>query len=141
MPPAAATPAATAASSISPDARVSRMTSTRGRSEPLPAARARVVAARPSASVSSAVRNSPATPRTPSVPNSRRATEEKLALRELRPLAGLLEAGLLALLRACVTREEAAALELAAQVRVGLEQRTRDAVAQRAGQIGRASCR
>src|SRR5215213_2061957 len=133
MPPAAATPAATAASSISPDARVSRMTSTRGRSEPLPTALARVVAARPSASVSSAVRNSPATPRTPSVPNSRRATEGKLALRELRPLAGLLEAGLLALLRACVTREEAAALELATQVRIGLEQGARDAMAQRAG--------
>ena len=40
-----------------------------------PAVRARVVAARPSASVSSAVRNSPATPRTPSVPNNRRATD------------------------------------------------------------------
>src|SRR4051794_38164054 len=132
MPPAAAVPPATAASSISPHGGGLRITSTRGRSDPLPAL-ARVVAARPSASVNSAVRNSPATPRTPSVPNKRRATKEKLALRELRPLAGLLEAGLLALLRACVTREEAAALELAAQVRIGLQQRTRDAVAQCAG--------
>src|SRR6185312_15832874 len=37
------------------------------------------------------------------------------------------------LLRARVAREEAAALELATQVRIGLQQRARDAVAQRAG--------
>src|SRR5215213_6469255 len=128
-PPAAATPAATAASSISPDSRVSRITSTRGRS-----AAARWVAARASASDSSAVRNSPATPRTPSVPKSLRA--KPLALRELRPLAGLLEAGLLALLDARVAREEAAALELGAQVRVGVDERLRDRVAQGAG-LGR----
>src|SRR5437773_7979543 len=107
------------------------MTSTRGRSTPR--SRAPAVAARASARASSAVRNSPATPRTPSVPNSRRA---KLTLRELRPLAGLLEPRLLALLRSRVAREEAAALELAAQVGVGLEQRARDAVAQRA-RLGR----
>src|SRR5215216_1235906 len=128
-PPAAEMPAATAASSISPDSRVSRMTSTRGT-----AASTRRVAARASASDSSAVRNSPATPRTPSVPKSLRA--KPLALRELRPLAGLLEAGLLALLDASVAREEAAALELGAQVRVGVDERLRDRVAQGAG-LGR----
>src|SRR5687767_10225967 len=58
---------------------------------------------------------------------------EHLALGELRTLAGLLEAGLLALLHASVTREEAAPLELGAEVRIGLDQRAGDAVAQRAG--------
>src|SRR3954470_11220833 len=61
-----------------------------------------------------------------------RSRPRALALGELRPLAGLLEAGLLALLDARVARQEAAALELAAQVRIGLEQRAADAVAQRA---------
>src|SRR5215208_2828355 len=125
-PPAAATPAATAASSISPDSRVSRITSTRGAGASM-----RCVAARASASESSAVRNSPATPRTPSVPKRWRA--KPLALGELGPLAGLLEAGLLALLDPRVARQEAAALELRAQVGIGLHQRPRDPVAQRAG--------
>src|SRR6185295_14774922 len=119
-------PAATAASIISPDSRVSRITRTRGAPAP-----ARAVAARASASDSSAVRNSPATPRTPSVPKSVRV--RSLALRELRALAGLLEAGLLALLHARVAREEAAPLELGAEVRVRVDQRARDAVAQGAG--------
>ena len=59
-----------AASSISPDSRVSRITSTRvgARVGELP----RALAARASDSARSAVRNSPATPRTPSVPNRRR---------------------------------------------------------------------
>src|SRR4051794_12619004 len=61
-----------------------------------------------------------------------RSRPRALALGELRPLAGLLEAGLLALLDARVARQEAAALELAAQVRIGVEQRAADAVAQRA---------
>src|SRR5204862_7607250 len=118
-PPAAATPAARAASSISPLSRVSRMTRTRG-FEAGPTAFGGMcpdcsVAARPSFTARSAVNSSPATPRTPSVPNSLRATAG-LALRELRALAGLLEAGLLALLHASVTREEAALLELGAQV-------------------------
>src|SRR4051794_13262313 len=127
-------PAARADSSIAPDSRVSRMTSTRGRAPPISR-----VAAAPSASASSAVRTSPATPRTPSVPKSMRTAwtrvraAPQLALAELRPLAGLLQPGLLALLDARVAREEAAALELAAQVRIGLQQRARDAVAQRAG--------
>src|SRR5947199_502602 len=129
-PPAAVTPAASAASSISPDSRVSRMISTRGRS-----AGACSVTVLPSPSARSAVRTSPATPRTPSVPNSLRAIawSAALPLAELRPLARLLQAGLLALLDAGVARQEAAALELGAQVRVGFEQRPRDAVAQRAG--------
>src|SRR4051812_48686070 len=118
-------PAANAASSISPDSRVSRMTSTRGAS-----ASDCSVAARPRARASSAVSSSPATPRTPSVPKSWRANAPRLALAELRTLARLLEAGLLALLHARVAREEAAALELAAQVGVGLEEGTADAVAQ-----------
>src|SRR3954447_4918291 len=126
-PPADATPAASAASSISPLSRVSRITSTRGVSVPDCS-----VAARPSFTARSAVSSSPATPRTPSVPNSLRAMVPRrpLALGELRALAGLLEAGLLALLHACVTREEAALLELGAQVGIGLEQRLGDPVAQ-----------
>src|SRR5207245_9662951 len=50
-----------------------------------------------------------------------------LALGELRPLARLLQACLLALLGARIARQEAPALELAAQVGIGLEQRARDA--------------
>src|SRR3954454_19142910 len=126
-PPAAVTPADSAASSISPDSRVSRMIRTCGAwSE-----RSSCVAARPRASASSAVRTSPATPRMPSVPKSLRLND--LALAELRPLAGLLQAGLLALLDTRVTRQETAALELATQVRVGVDQRAGDAVAQGAG--------
>src|SRR3954447_17164834 len=128
-PPAAVTPAAIAASSISPDSRVSRMTRTCG----LRALRSSSDAARPSASARSAVNSSPATPRTPSVPKSRRATSGASALGELRALARLLEPGLLALLDARVASQEAAALELATQVRVGFEQRAGDPVTQRAG--------
>src|SRR4051794_29259086 len=62
-----------------------------------------------------------------------RAPQPPLALRELRALAGLLEAGLLALLHARVAREEAAPLELGAKVRVGLDERAGDAVPQCAG--------
>src|SRR5450759_2632879 len=51
------------------------------------------------------------------------------ALTELRLLAGLVEAGLLALDLAVVTGEEAGALELRAQVLVGLAERLGDAVA------------
>src|SRR3712207_1267803 len=99
-------------------------------------------AARPSAVASSAVRNRPATPRTPSVPNSLRgavppsatcASMRGLALGELRPLACLLEPCLLTFLHARVAREVAAPLELAAQRRIGLDERARDAVPQRDG--------
>src|SRR3954471_6392475 len=121
-PPAAATPAATAASSISPDSRVSRMIRTWG-----VAAGDHAAAARPSPSARSAVRNSPTRPRTPSVPNSRRAESVvpigRLALRELRALARLLQSGLLALLGARVTGQEAAPLQLAAQVGIRLYER------------------
>src|SRR4051794_715676 len=123
----AARPSDSAASSISPDSRVSRMMRTCGAwSE-----RSSSVAARPSDSASSAVRTSPATPRMPSVPKSLRLNE--LALGELRPLAGLLQAGLLALLDTRVAGQEAAALELATQVGVSVDERARDAVAQGAG--------
>src|SRR5882724_10243663 len=144
-PPAALAPAATAASSISPDSRGSRMIRTRGRSVPVWA-----TAARARASASSAVTCSPATPRTPSVPNRWRGTLTRLSatqsrgaapprlprsgarhslpLRELRALARLLEAGLLALLDPRVAGEEAAPLQLAAQVGVREDQRARDAV-------------
>src|SRR6185369_10153647 len=61
------------------------------------------------------------------------------ALRELRTLTGLLEDGLLALLHASVARQEAAALELGAEVRIGLQQCARDAVPQRAGLRGHAA--
>ena len=60
-------------------------------------------------------------------------------LRELRPLAGLLQTGLLALLHARVAREEAAPLELGAKVGIGLDQRPRDAVPERAGLGGDAA--
>ena len=56
-----------------------------------------------------------------------------LALRELRRLARLVQAGLLALDLACITREEALALEDDAELRIGLDERPRDAVADRAG--------
>src|SRR4051794_24699012 len=131
-PPAALTPAASAAWSISPDSRVSRRIRTCGRSAPVSAA-----AERARASASSAVRKSPARPRTPSVPNSLPAMTPRpsapLALGELRTLARLLQTRLLALLGPRVARQEAAALELTAEVGVGLQQGARDAVAKRAG--------
>src|SRR5439155_19782916 len=72
------------------------------------------------------------------VPNKRRLVTASapigrsgLALRELRPLAGLLEACLLALLLTRVAREVAAALQLGAQRGLGLDQRTSDAVPER----------
>src|SRR3954452_23393694 len=118
-------PAARAASSISPDSRVSRMTSTRGAS-----ASDCSVAARPRARASSAVSSAAAAPRTRSAPKSWRAKAPRLALAELRTLARLLQAGLLALLDARVAREEAAALELAAQVGIGLKKATVDGLTQ-----------
>src|SRR6187551_1269443 len=55
--------------------------------------------------------------------------EAALALRELRSLAGLVQAGLLALDDARVARQEARPLQRHAQLRVGLDERPRDAVA------------
>ena len=54
-------------------------------------------------------------------------------------LAGLLQAVLLALDHTRVAAQEAGALELAAVLVAGLEQRTGDAVAQRAGLAGDAA--
>src|SRR5437764_3955779 len=125
-PPAAVTPAAMAASSISPDSRVSRMIRTCG-----PSSGIRDTAARARDRASSAVRKWPARPRTPSVPKRWRAIRRgRSALGELRPLSGLLEAGLLALLDPRVTGQEASALELASQVGVGHDQRPGDPVPQ-----------
>src|SRR5436190_13206263 len=134
-PPAETTPSASASSRTGPDSRVSRPITTRA---PGPADAA---AAAPRSRASSPVRSTPATPRTPSVPNSlRRAVKAAaLALRELRPLARLLEAGLLALDLARVAREESLPLQVAAQVGVGLDERLRDAVAERAGLAGDAA--
>src|SRR3954452_20078427 len=129
-PPAAAIPAASAASSIGPDSRVSRTIRTCGRS-----ASSVAVVARPRAVASSAVRKVPASPRTPSVPKSLGAvfTPSKSALAELRALTGLLQTGLAALLDPGVAGEEATALEVAAELGVDLGERAGDAVANRPG--------
>src|SRR4051794_30150281 len=122
-PPTEMTPRANASSSSTPDARVSRPTKTF-------AAPVQVAAARPGRSTSSGVRNSPTTPRTPSVPKYLRAMRwPELPLAELRRLAGLVEAGLLALDLARVARQEARALQGHAELRVHLDERARDAVA------------
>src|SRR2546430_8582105 len=55
-----------------------------------------------------------------------------LTLRELRCLASLVQAGLLALDDASVAREEAFALQHGAELRVGLDERAGDSVPDRA---------
>src|SRR6202000_696147 len=67
------------------------------------------------------------------------AKGRRSALAELRLLTGLLEAGLATLLDPRVTGEEAAALEVAAQLGVDLGQRLGDAVADRPGLAGDAA--
>src|ERR1035438_9393306 len=62
-----------------------------------------------------------------------------LPLGELRPLARLLQAGLLALLRARVARQESAALELAARVGAPPQQAPGDTVTQSARLCGDAA--
>src|SRR5919201_2943517 len=62
-----------------------------------------------------------------------------LPLRKLRSLAGLVEAGFLALDDARVTGQEALTLERDAQVRVDLDERARDTVANGAGLAARAA--
>src|SRR6476661_1802305 len=57
---------------------------------------------------------------------------EELPLAELRRLARLVQAGLLALHDACVTRQEAGALQRHAELRVDLDECTGDPVAHRA---------
>src|SRR5436190_14729645 len=131
-PPAEMTPRANASSSSTPDARVSRPTNTF-------AAPVQRAAARPSRSTSSGVRDSPTTPRTPSVPKYLRATRAGLPLAELRCLACLVEAGLLALDDAGVAGEEPCALEGCAELRIDLDERTGDAVPHRAGLARRAA--
>src|ERR671931_1505935 len=59
----------------------------------------------------------------------RPAWAHHLALRELRRATGLVQTRFLALDDARVTRQEAGALERHAQVRVGLDERACDAVA------------
>src|SRR4029079_2604758 len=60
-----------------------------------------------------------------------------LALRELRRLARLVQTGRLALDNARVAREEALALEDGAELGIGLDERPRNAVTERAGLTGR----
>src|SRR5436190_2300634 len=119
-------PAASAASSIGPDSRVSRTIRTCGL-----AASSEATAARPRALASSAVRNVPTSPRTPSVPKSFRSTVigATSALGELRPLARLLQARLAALLGPRIPGEESTPLQLAPKLGVDLGQRSGDAVA------------
>src|SRR5213076_2615378 len=111
-PPAETTPRAHASSRSMPLARVSLPTNTS-------AAPVQSDAARPSRSTSSGVRNSPTTPRTPSVPKYLRAKAGKqLPLAELRRLARFVQAGLLALHDARVASQEAGALQRHAKLRV-----------------------
>src|SRR4051794_37347429 len=160
-PPADATPRANASSSSSPEPRVSRPTKTR----PPPDQSADAL---PSRSTSSGVISSPTMPRTPSVPKYSRGTARdliwrlmgrgigtepanhrtagtsgdlrvRLALGELRSLAGLVQAGLLALHLAGIPRQVALALERHAQLRVRLDEGPGDAVAHSAGLPGEAS--
>src|SRR4029079_43577 len=63
----------------------------------------------------------------------------KLALGELRRLARLVQAGLLALDDAGVTREEALTLERDAHLRIRLDERARDAMPDGAGLTRRAT--
>src|SRR5919204_2160288 len=134
-PPPSAIPAASAASSIGPDSRVSRTSRTWGREVGLSSA-----AARPSDSASSAVSSVPAIPRTPSVPKSLRSAKRRLAapsaLGELRSLAGLLEPRLAPLLGPSIAGQQTAPLQLAAQIWVDLGERTRDPMADGAGLAG-----
>src|SRR5215208_3368622 len=73
--------------------------------------------------------------RNPRIPRAEHLTsvQQALPLAELRRLARLVQAGLLALDLACVAREVALALERHAQLGVRLDERTRDAVADGAG--------
>src|SRR4051794_9998542 len=131
-PPTETTPRANASSSSRPEARVSRPTKTF-------CAPIHVAAARPRRSTSSGVRNSPTTPRTPSVPKYLRGTRRDLPLAELRGLARLVQAGFLPLHDACIAGEEAGALQGHAELRVDLDERTGDPVAHRAGLARRAA--
>src|SRR5829696_9162159 len=71
--------------------------------------------------------------------NRRFPAVPSLTLRELRGLAGLVQAGLLALHLARVAREEALALQRYAQLRVHLDERAGDPVPDRSGLTARAA--
>src|ERR1700722_14181005 len=157
--PLAASPATTAASRNSPEARGSRPTTATGlrraswalANAPVPASTSVAAAARLIASP--AVSSLPATPLTPSVPNSRPmypapclSTQlvyptpgARLALGVLRRLTGLLQAGLLVLLDPRVPGQEAGPLERRAALGVDQDQRPGDAQAQRARLAGDAA--
>src|SRR6266571_2164251 len=147
--PALASPATTAASRNSPDARGSRPTTAAGlrpasrapAKAPMPLRTSAAAAARSMASL--AVRSRPAMPRTPSVPNSRPTEcplvfrclappDGGLALRVLRRLARLLEAVLLAFLYPGIPGQETCSLESLPVLRVDEGQRPRDPEPQRA---------
>src|SRR5690625_577902 len=124
----------TAACSISPLARGSRPTTATRRAAPVGAV-SRLAAAAPRARASSAVSSRLATPRTPSVPNSRPMARSALAV--LRGLAGLLQSVLLALDLTRVAGQEAGLLEHRAVLRGDQDPRPGDRQAQRPGLPGR----
>src|SRR5215469_12494099 len=152
--PELASPATTAASRKSPDARESRPITATGRPGPPgpsgPSGRcadggaSTGTAATARSRASRAVRSRPATPRTPSVPKIRpisglSGTSGRLALGVLRCLAGLLEAVLLPLLDPRVSGEEPCLLQRRAVLRVHEDQRAGHAEPQRAGLPGHAA--
>src|SRR4051794_30261859 len=143
--PAEASPATTAASRNCPEMRVSRPTTATGRrhsdSRKAPASPRTCAAATERSSVSSAVSEALASPRTPSVPKRRPMPAARAvagsALAVLRRLAGLLQAGLLALDDAGVTSQQTGLLQRrAVRVEVDGVQRSGHAQAQGAGLTG-----
>src|SRR6516165_2916541 len=136
--PELASPATTAASRKSPEARESRPSTATGRLSPAVAGVSTGTAAMAKSIASRAVRSCPATPRTPSVPKIRPMsvgprTSQRLALGVLRSLAGLLEAVLLPLRRPRVAGEEAGLLQRRPVLRVDERERPRQPESQRAG--------
>src|SRR6476646_471987 len=130
LPPASTIPRANASSSSGPEARVSRPTKTRPPFD-------QSVAALPRRSMSSGVRSSPTTPRTPSVPKNCRVIAATLALGELGSFTSLVKAGLLALDDAGVAAQESGSLERLAEIRIGVDQGTGDSVPDRSGLAAR----
>src|SRR6516225_7615951 len=142
--PELASPATTAASRKSPEARESRPITATGRLSPAVAGASTGTAAMAKSIASRAVRSCPATPRTPSVPKIRPMSvgpcaSRWLALGVLRSLAGLLEAVLLPLLHPGVPGEEAGLLQRRAVLRVDQRQRASQAEPQGARLTGDAT--
>src|SRR5262245_35793614 len=154
VPPASTIPRVSAASRAGPEPRVSRPTSTRPRPDHRVAARPiRSTSSSVSASPTTPLmpsgpnqRRAAAVSSTTTPPMSRfwsdtmryasvparegaRNREIALALAELRSLARLVQARLLALDLSCVSREEALTLERDAKLRLRLDERSRDPVA------------